>query len=447
MGDNSILGCILVRFEQKENILLSTLHALAALFFLFAGFLWFPFFLVALFLFWLFYLRSSSAPNRQMERAKIAETFDWDVSVKDLRDGCESPAETAFLDAMASAYSLSAGKGAVEGSGLRLRSQVGLGDLIIARQDVYSQYRADFLIDEKLVVEIDGAAYHSSEEAIARDTRKDKDIYLEGYEILRIPARIVLYTPSEAVKMVKTARETLQNGGTLRPEVKEAQKSANAKDIRLRDYPSHMVKSLGSAADRLNTQASQMYGQVVVEHAIKSLFIEIETLVVSASQHTEFMIDIKRESDEPHDEQDTRKIFKATIKKMVAAQNENGRIEERSASIKQAFSKLEQVLLNQDTREYCAGAIERAVEVHMDIIRTAHEAIFQDFPAFPNDRLYNVTQRDRLLKGVHLVFFEGADPEKFYHPYNPGYRDIVFATWWRNNIGGHDPLTVMPESW
>lgn len=40
--------------------------------------------------------------------------------------------------------------------------------------------RADFLINECLIVEIDGAAYHTSKEAVARDTRRDKYIRRQG---------------------------------------------------------------------------------------------------------------------------------------------------------------------------------------------------------------------------------------------------------------------------
>ena len=49
--------------------------------------------------------------------------------------------------------------------------------------------RADFLINDCLIVEIDGAAYHTSKEAVARDARRDKYIRRQGFHILRIPAK------------------------------------------------------------------------------------------------------------------------------------------------------------------------------------------------------------------------------------------------------------------
>lgn len=115
---------------------------------------------------------------------------------------------------MVSAYNLQTGPGAIEGQGLRLRNQVSMGRLRIYSNYASSQYRADFLVDEKLVVEIDGATYHSSPEAVARDRQRDADMRREGYSILRIPAQVVFRDSAEAVKRVENARKKLRNGGS-----------------------------------------------------------------------------------------------------------------------------------------------------------------------------------------------------------------------------------------
>ena len=70
------------------------------------------------------------------------------------REVCESPAEIAFLDAMVPAFELIPERGLLSGRGLKLQMQVPVSD-----------YRLDFLVDERLVIEVDGAAYHSSPEA------------------------------------------------------------------------------------------------------------------------------------------------------------------------------------------------------------------------------------------------------------------------------------------
>ena len=174
------------------------------------GFLFFPLFFLGGLIAWSIYSDIVEAPDRQAQKAEIEARLNAPLSVGDIRWECESPAETAFLDAMVTAYNLRTGPGAIEGRGLRLSNQVGLGQFKIYSNYTSHQYRADFLIDEKLVVEIDGATYHSSPEAIARDNRRDADMRREGFSVLRIPAQIVFQNPVKAVRLVEDARTTLR---------------------------------------------------------------------------------------------------------------------------------------------------------------------------------------------------------------------------------------------
>lgn len=106
----------------------------------------------------------------------------------------ESPAEIAFIDAMIDGFYLTPNHGALFSDGLRLDLQVEEG-----------HYRADFMINRWLVVEIDGAAWHSSDEAKARDARRDAYFEGLGYTVLRIPAKTALYQPRDAISAIKTA--------------------------------------------------------------------------------------------------------------------------------------------------------------------------------------------------------------------------------------------------
>lgn len=108
---------------------------------------------------------------------------------------CESPAEEAFLDAMISAFDLKPDKGRLSGSSLTLQMQVSVAN-----------YRLDFLIDKGLVIEVDGARWHSSPEAVERDAKRDKVLRSKGFEVLRIPAKITLYNPDEAIARVRKTR-------------------------------------------------------------------------------------------------------------------------------------------------------------------------------------------------------------------------------------------------
>lgn len=134
---------------------------------------------------------SEPSPTFRREPRAVASDPLW---AKYVEEHCESPAETAFLRAMIKAYDLKPEAGSLAGSGIRLDFQVEEGC-----------YRTDFMANKWLVIEIDGAAYHSSEEAVARD--KARDAYFEslGYSVLRIPAKVVFNKPDEATRRVKAA--------------------------------------------------------------------------------------------------------------------------------------------------------------------------------------------------------------------------------------------------
>ena len=65
--------------------------------------------------------------------------------------------------------------------------------------------RADFPINDCLIIEIDGAAYHTSKQAIRRDTKRDKFIRSRGFHILRIPAKYPLYRTTATINKVRRA--------------------------------------------------------------------------------------------------------------------------------------------------------------------------------------------------------------------------------------------------
>lgn len=169
----------------------------AAILFFFLGFV-FPFsFALAALIAWSIYKDvtdlSSKAPPRPSKLEMLtAEDENWQ---RYFQQYCESPAEVAFLDAMVEAFSLTPEQGRLRGGGLTLQMQVPV-----------MNYRLDFLIDNGLIVEVDGAKWHSSPEAIERDAERDKELAAKGYEILRIPAKVTLYTPDDAIEQVRRAR-------------------------------------------------------------------------------------------------------------------------------------------------------------------------------------------------------------------------------------------------
>lgn len=145
--------------------------------------------------------KDPDAPAESLQKGGAGSRL---YSEKDhFRQVSESPAEEAFFDAMVSAFNLDIRdrkRGRLTGDeGLTLDMQV----------EVMS-YRLDFLIDKRLVVEIDGAAWHSSPEAQARDNMRDESLRNVGYHILRIPAKHALYSPNVAIQAVRDARVKIQ---------------------------------------------------------------------------------------------------------------------------------------------------------------------------------------------------------------------------------------------
>ncbi len=68
--------------------------------------------------------------------------------------------------------------------------------LLVEPQFAVDHYiTVDFMVEGKVAVEIDGAAYHSSPEAKDRDARRDEKISRRGLKVIRIPAGDLLKDP------------------------------------------------------------------------------------------------------------------------------------------------------------------------------------------------------------------------------------------------------------
>lgn len=120
-----------------------------------------------------------------------AEDSDW---LNQFCSGCESPAEEAFVLAMVEAFNLKPDNGKLACPDLTLEMQVSVG-----------HYRFDFLANGRQVIEIDGAAWHSSPEQKERDRIRDEYSVERGYRVVRIAAETVFNAPDKAIEQVKTA--------------------------------------------------------------------------------------------------------------------------------------------------------------------------------------------------------------------------------------------------
>lgn len=130
-----------------------------------------------------------SLPLQRTWRDAKPEDDDWLILYC---EGCESPAEEQFLRAMVKEFYLKPDNGVLKSPKLTLEMQVKVAN-----------YRYDFLLNGRQVIEVDGAAYHSSPEQVERDCIRDEHSVQDGYKVLRIPASVVFKTPDEAIRRVK----------------------------------------------------------------------------------------------------------------------------------------------------------------------------------------------------------------------------------------------------
>lgn len=93
-------------------------------------------------------------------------------------DKCESPIEVLFYIAFEIINHYA-------GSSQEYNEK---GKYIIQPQVDILEYRVDFLIhgkNKKIVVEADGHEYHSTKEQIAKDNKRQNDLTLAGYTVMR----------------------------------------------------------------------------------------------------------------------------------------------------------------------------------------------------------------------------------------------------------------------
>ncbi|MEB2848108.1 DUF559 domain-containing protein [Endobacterium cereale] len=167
---------------------------------------------------------------------------------------CESPAETAFLEAMIKGYDLKPDNGILVAPGFELDMQT-----------EYKPYRLDFLVNRWLVVEVDGAEWHSSPGAVERDGIRDEFFKGKGFSVLRIPAKVVFRTPTEAVGRV---RATIANGRP--PQKVEVQ----APVISVAKTFTNSVNSVGKFFDHIDAHVKKA---LTIDKAMESARKSFET--------------------------------------------------------------------------------------------------------------------------------------------------------------------------
>ncbi len=155
----------------------------------------------------------ASLPDPVTWRNVKPEQSDW---LDFFCEGCESPAEVKFLRAIVNEHGLAPNYGVLVSDSLKLSIQF-----------VHQSFRYDFVIDDWLIVEIDGHDYHSSPTQKDRDRARDAFSRSSGFEVIRIPARVVFQDVDRALRIVNLARSK----NRMSEKVKLAQGGASSESV------------------------------------------------------------------------------------------------------------------------------------------------------------------------------------------------------------------------
>lgn len=115
-------------------------------------------------------------------REALPQRRRWVLDAIDLRS--ESPLETVF----------------------RLR-MLQAGIPLLVQQPLPGGFRADFLLDERIVIEVDGREYHGTAAAFDSDRARDAFLIGEGYLVLRFTYRQIVEEWFSVLVAVRRARE------------------------------------------------------------------------------------------------------------------------------------------------------------------------------------------------------------------------------------------------
>ncbi len=227
-------------------------------------------------------------PRFRLDPRIAVGNLDWQTAVE---EQCESPAELAFLKAMIGAYRLRPNNGSLSNSDLKLDLQV-----------EQSNYRADFLVNDWLVVEIDGAAWHSSPEQQHRDAIRDDHFQNLGYAVLRIPAKTVFQRPRDAVIAVS---KRLERG---KPHLAEPKEPSGF------DRLATTMRDIGSGVAQINRsvaiEGARMSAMTAAEEAFASE-LRVLALAMEAAER-------KVKTDDLCNTPEKRQLWEDSFRKMSA---------------------------------------------------------------------------------------------------------------------------------
>jgi len=144
-------------------------------------------------------------------RADVRAAFESSIEAGVLR----LPEAQTLLDAVWSGeralMTLRGGSGSGAESHL-VEILLGLGAAFVQQAEFAGVGRVDALVEQRLVIEVDGYRYHSAEAQFEADRRRDAQLLALGYPVLRLSARTVIEQPELAARLISEALATVRRG-------------------------------------------------------------------------------------------------------------------------------------------------------------------------------------------------------------------------------------------
>ena len=129
--------------------------------------------------------------KRKEEERKILEESEKEWGVyKYFLSKCESEPELILLKAL------------IQRARLKPVKDKLIGSISVIPQVNLLRYRVDFLVNDKLVVEVDGKQYHNNSTSFESDRIRDQDLLLAGYRTIRFPASQIYRGSVDAADIV-----------------------------------------------------------------------------------------------------------------------------------------------------------------------------------------------------------------------------------------------------
>lgn len=256
-------------------------------------------------------LRERYADERKGRLARISpDVENW---LDDYLSECESPAEEVLLRAIVNEYALLPDSGMLNGEGLVLQLQVDKG-----------AYRVDFLANGWLVIEVDGAEYHTSPEQLVRDNSRDRYLESLGHTVLRVVAKVLFHQPEKALSDIRSALAVGRKQNS--PPLNQAPvvQPLRPRPTNVFSAFSRGVEAVGDAAKQINDFADRARAIQRATGVGEKIFSEEKRSINSAMEIASSKMSLERYIDGDSDRRDRIESIRAQLEAALVDSDDSG---------------------------------------------------------------------------------------------------------------------------